>query len=301
MSERMDPQARRYLDMVAELGTPALTELAPVEARRIFEAGTSALYGPVPDVAAVSDRDVEGVPVRVYDPEPGAGLAMLVYFHGGGWVIGSIETADGPCRAVAAAAHCRVASVGYRLAPEHRFPAAVEDAWTVTRWAVAEAPTVAVGGDSAGGNLAAVVALRARDAGLPLALQVLIYPVLDHDLDTASYVAKADGFGLTRESMQAYWTHYLGGQDGSSPEASPLRTESLAGVAPALVAVAEHDVLHDEGVTYAERLRGAGVTVKLSEYDGLIHGFIRLRAMIERSADLVDEIAAALREAFSGA
>jgi acetyl esterase len=189
--------------------------------------------------------------------------------------------------------------VDYRRAPEHRFPAAVEDAWVATCWAASQTPKVAVGGDSAGGNLAAVMALRARDAGLPLALQVLVNPVLDHNFSTPSYSAHAEGKGLTRAAIHWYWAHYLGAQDGSHPEASPLRAASLEGVAPALIVVSEYDPLRDEAVSFAERLRKAGIEVRLSMYEGMIHGFFRMAAVIDRTNDLLDECALALQAAFA--
>jgi acetyl esterase len=250
-------------------------------------------------VASVGDVEVAGVPVRLYAPSPDGGLPMVVYAHGGGWVVGSLHTHDGICRALANRTGCRIAAVDYRLAPEHRFPAAVDDTWAVTRWALDQAPVVAVAGDSAGANLAAVVALRARDRGLRLALQALVYPVLDHRFDTASYTANADGYGLTRSGMEWYWDHYLGDADGAHPEASPLRAPSLAGVAPALVVVCELDPLRDEGVAYAGLLRAAGVPTRLLEYEGMIHGFVRMPASIDRGRQALDEVGRALREALT--
>lgn len=158
---------------------------------------------------------------------------------------------------------------------------------------------MAVAGDSAGGNLAAVMAVRARDGGLPLVGQALVYPVTDWQFDTASYARNAEGYGLTLPAMRWYWNHYLGGTDGRHPEASPLRAESLEGVAPALVVVCEFDPLRDEGVAYAERLREAGVPVRLSEYEGMIHGFIRMQALIDRSQDLLNELGRFLAGALS--
>jgi acetyl esterase len=295
----LDPQAAAYLARVAELGIPATHEVPPAEGRRLSEAGEPALFGPVEAVEAVEDRDVAGVPARLYDPAPGETLPMVVYFHGGGWVVGSVNTHDGVCRALANRARCRVASVDYRLAPEHPYPAAVEDSWAVTAWALAQAPRVAVAGDSAGGGLAAVMALRARDTGLPLAFQLLVYPVLDHDFDTSSYRANGEGLGLTRVGMQWYWDQYLPHGDRSQAEASPLRATYLEGVAPALVVVCEYDVLRDEGIAYHERLREANVPARLSVYQGMIHGFFRQPAVIDRARDLLDEAGAAIREAFS--
>jgi acetyl esterase/lipase len=293
----LDTQAKAYLDWQAQLGLRPLDQITLDEARRQSEAGAPVQFGPVEDVFSVTDEVVAGVPVRLYSPSADADLPLTVFFHGGGWVLGSLDTHDGLCRALANRARCRVAAVHYRLAPEHPFPAAVDDAWAVTGAAFDRAPVVAVAGDSAGGNLAAVMALRARDAGLPLAAQVLVYPVLDHRFDTRSYVDNAEGFGLTLDGMRWYWDRYLAGADGSHPDASPLRASSFAGVAPALVVVCEHDTLRDEGRAYAERLRQAGVPVELSEYAGMIHGFARMPAMIDRGRDVIDEIGTTLRQA----
>jgi acetyl esterase len=224
---------------------------------------------------------------------------MVVYFHGGGWVIGSLESHDALCRALTNRAGVRVAAVNYRLAPEHLFPAAVDDSWAVTRWAFGQTPMVAVAGDSAGGNLAAVMAIRARDAGLRLAHQVLVYPVTDYRFDTQSYVTNGEGYGLTTSGMRWFWDQYLGGGDGASADASPLRAASLEGVAPALVMVCELDVLRDEGVAYAERLRAAGVPTTLTEYDGMIHGFIRMPALLDRAWNGIDEMSSTLRTALT--
>jgi len=295
----LDPQARSYLDRMVELGLRPSEELSVAEARKQAEDGAPVLFGPKESVAAIEDTEVDGVPVRLYTPAAADGERLVVYFHGGGWVIGSLDTHDGSCRALANRSGCRVASAGYRLAPEHRFPAAVEDCWKVTRWAFDQKAAVAVAGDSAGGNLAAVMAVRARDGGLPLAGQALVYPVTDWQFDTTSYERNAEGYGLTLPAMRWYWDHYLGGADGLHPEASPLRAESLAGVAPALVVVCEFDPLRDEGVAYAERLRQAGVPVRLSEYEGMIHGFIRMQALIDRSQDLLHELGRLLAGALS--
>ena len=203
-------------------------------------------------------------------------------------------------------AGCVVVSVDYRLAPEHRFPAALDDAWAVTAWLAEHADEVggrpdalAVGGDSAGGNLAAVCALRARDAGIPVALQLLVYPVCDADLETQSYVELAEGYGLTAKAMAWFWDQYLPDGDRFDPDASPLRAVDLGRVAPALVITADYDVLRDEGEAYAARLREAGVPVTLSRYEGLIHGFFRMPSMIARANDALAEAASALGGAFA--
>ncbi|HKA48020.1 MAG TPA: alpha/beta hydrolase, partial [Candidatus Dormibacteraeota bacterium] len=210
----LDLQARSYLDRMVELGLRPTEELSVAGARKQAEDGAPVLFGPKENVAAIDDVEVDGVPVRLYTPAAAAGERVVVYFHGGGWVIGSLDTHDGSCRALANRSGSRVASVGYRLAPEHRFPAAVEDCWTVTRWALDQKAAVAVAGDSAGGNLAAVMALRARDQGQPLVGQALVYPVTDWQFDTASYARNAEGYGLTLPAMRWFWDHYLGGADG---------------------------------------------------------------------------------------
>ena len=303
----LDSQARAFLDRLAELGAPVFGEQPVEEARRAMEDGAAGLFGPFEPVP-FEDRDLPGpagpIPVRVYRPGS-APAPVLVYLHGGGWVLGSVVTAHGVCATLARSSGCAVVSVDYRLAPEHRFPAAVEDAWAATAWIAEHAEEIggrpgalAVGGDSAGGNLSAVLALRARDAGLPLALQLLVYPVLDADLDTSSYREFADGYWLTRYAMEWFWEQYLPEGDRFQPEASPLRAPDHAGVAPACVITAEYDVLRDEGEAYARRLAGAGVPVTLSRYDGQIHGFFRLPGVIDRARDALDEAAAALRAAF---
>jgi acetyl esterase len=297
----LDPQVRRHLDQVRELGLRPVEELSAEQARAQSEQSSAALFGEPEQVASIEDLGVDGVPVRLYTPTAapadGGELPLVVFLHGGGWVIGSLDMYDGVCCFLANHVPCRVVSAGYRLAPEHPFPAALDDSWAVTRWAFGQADRVAVAGDSAGGNLAAVMALRARDAGLPLAFQLLVYPVTEHRFDTTSYSANGTGMGLTQLAMRWYWNHYLGGSDGAHPDASPLRASNLSGVAPALVVVCEYDPLRDEGVAYAERLREAGVPVRLSEYEGMIHGFLRMRALIDRSQTVLEESAEALRGA----
>ena len=305
----LDPAARAYLDATAALGAPPITELEPDDARRAAEATAADLFGDTDPVGAVLDQTIPGpVRMRVYQPSGDAqDLPVLVYFHGGGWVVGSLETHDGVCRALCARTPCVVVAVDYRLAPEHRFPAAVDDAWTATAWVAEHAgaiggdpASIAVGGDSAGGNIAAAVTFRAREHGLALAFQLLVYPVTDFDLDTPSYLENATGYGLTRDAMAWYWRHYLGPDgDGRDPEASPLRQPDLSGLPPALVMTVEYDPLRDEGEAYAGRLEAAGVPVELSRYDGLIHLCFRTPGVTPRSNEMLDEAAAALREAFS--
>jgi acetyl esterase len=302
----IDPQVEAYLERLQALGVPPIQELTPAQARANFAASIEPLFGPVDAVASIEDRETDdGVPVRIYRPDDsGSSSAALVFFHGGGWVVGSIETHDGITRALANRSGCIVVSVDYRVAPEHRFPVAIDDAWSATRWVLANAAElgidpgrVAVGGDSSGGNLAAVVARRARDAEVSLAFQLLVYPVTNHDFDTGSYGEFVEGYSLTREGMRWYWNHYLGDGDGSDHDASPSREPDLTGLAPAFVATAELDPLRDEGEAYARRLEESGVPTTLVRYDGMIHGFLRMPAAIDRAADALDDLSAALAEA----
>jgi acetyl esterase len=301
----LDPGAQRFVDRVN--AAPAVWDVPIADVRRATDDETLELFGAVDEVRHVEDERIPGpagpLRVRVYRPETDAPLPALVYFHGGGWVVGSIESHDPVCRAIAARTPCVVVSVDYRLAPENCFPAAVEDAWAATAWVAEQASSLgadparlAVGGDSAGGNLAAVVALRARDRGLALGLQILIYPVTDHDLESAGYVEHGVGLNLTRAKMEWYWRQYLGAADGAHPEASPIRAADLRGVAPALVQTAEYDPLCSEGEDYGRALEQAGVPVTLTRYDSQIHGFVRLAALCrEPSVAAFEQIAAALR------
>ncbi len=306
----IDPQAKMILDQVESMGMPALHELPVAEARQSMTA-MAAMQGEPEPIAAAENRKIPGpageIPVRIYTPAGAAPLPGLVYYHGGGWVLGDLETHDGVCRSLANAAGCVVVSVDYRLAPENKFPAAAEDCYAAARWVAENAASIgvdprriAVGGDSAGGNLTAVVALMARDRGTPsLVYQLLIYPVTDTSLETASYRENADGYMLTRDGMRWFWGHYIGDDDRCNPYAAPLRAESLSGLPPALVITAEFDPLRDEGEAYARRLREAGVSAKLKRYDGMIHGFFGMGAFIDRAREAVGDAVAGLKAAFS--
>ena len=302
-----DPQIAELLRQAA--GAPPIETLTPDEARAASVSAFAAQFGPVDDVEAAEDVDAGGVPVRVYRPAGIEGPSpAFVYFHGGGWVTGNLETHDGIARAFAARTPCVVVSVDYRVAPEHPFPAAVDDAWTATAWTVAHAAElgldprrIAVGGDSAGATLAAVVARQSRDRGLGIAAQLLIYPVTDYAFDTESYSLFESGYGLTREGMRWYWRQYLGGRDdGDDPDLSPLRADDLAGVPPAIVVTAELDVLRDEGERYADRLAAAAVATEQVRYDGLVHGFLRMAGVVDRVQEAITEMAALLRAALAG-
>ena len=300
----LDPALRRYADRAA--AAPPAWDLPLAELRAGVDRDTDELWGlPVDEVAVVRDIEVEGqagsLRLRVYRPSGEGRLGALLWFHGGGWVVGSIESHDHLCRAIAARAPCCVVAVDYRLAPEHPFPAAVDDAWTALQWILGaadelriDAAQVAVGGDSAGGNLAAVTARRARDAGIALSLQVLAYPVIDADFETESYRRFGSGHFLTREKMQWYWSTYLAGADPLHPDASPLRAVELQGVAPALVQTCEYDPLCSEGELYARRVAEAGVAATVTRYEGTIHGFLRMPALTPTATRALEEIIAAL-------
>ena len=309
----LDPQAANVIDLVVKSGRPPYHLLSPKEARRMFLETRPASTPPAPQIGAVRDVQADGplgtIPLRVYRP---AGvpdttrLPVHVFFHGGGWVIGDIGTHDVVCRQITAEAGISVISVDYRLAPEHKFPAAVDDAWAATRWIVAhaaelgvDAGLLSVGGDSAGGNLAAVVALLARDAGAPkISLQVLVYPVTDLSAESKSYADLADGYMLTRESMRWFRAQYLTKEEEALDwRVSPLRATSLAGVAPALVITAGFDPLRDEGEAYARKLREAGVSVDAVCFGGMIHGFVPMGRLIDTAFRGVTLIASSLRQA----
>ena len=312
----LDPQAKAVIDLVIKSGRPPYHQLSPADARKMFRETRPASTPPAPEIGTVKDLTADGpagpIPIRLYRPKgvpASTALPVLVFFHGGGWVIGDLETHDVLCRQLTAGAGISVVNVDYRLAPEHKFPAAIDDAWAATRWVAAHAAELgidprrlAVGGDSAGGNLAAVVALLARDGGTPsIALQVLIYPVTDVGAESSSYTDFADGFMLTRDSMRWFIAQYLAGKnDAEDWRVSPARASSLAGVAPALVVTAGFDPLRDEGDAYARKLREAGVCVDALCYGGMIHGFMPMGRLIESGNRAVAHVAASLRQALQG-
>lgn len=304
----LDPQAQKVVDTIAALNLKPIKDSTPAEARESMRTRTAGL-GPVEDVPAVADHrvPVQGgeITVRVYSPAGHGPHPVLVFYHGGGWVIGDLYTHDGLCRSIVNAAGCAVASVDYRLAPEFKYPMAVDDSYAGLKWVVASAARlgldparVAVGGDSAGGNLAAAMTLLARERHGPrLLLQVLIYPVTNHDFGTVSYRENATGYMLTTEDMRWFWRHYLSREEqGREPSASPFRATSLADLPPALVVTAGCDPLRDEGEAYAVRLRDAGVPVTLTQYPGMFHGFIRMTRILDQAKAGLDEIAGALRK-----
>ena len=304
----LDPQAQVLLDQMGA-GGPSLYTPSPAQARADARAFPLA---PGPAVAKVEDRLVPGfdgeITARIYTPEGTGPFPLLVWFHGGGWVVGDLDLADAQARDLTAQASCVVASVDYRLAPDTKFPGPVEDCYAATLWAQRNASSlnadpnrVAVGGDSAGGNLAAVVCLMARDRGGPsLVFQLLVYPVTDFDFTTLSYQQNGEGYMLTTESMEWFWNHYLRDRsDATNPYAAPLRAKDLSGLPPALVVTAEYDPLRDEGQAYAERLQAAGIPTEYVCYEGMVHGFFAMPAALDKGKQGISHAAAALRAAFS--
>ena len=303
----IDPQIAQLIAAAAAADPRGIEELT-VEQARIRGGSVSVASVPFEDVAEVRDLAIGTAPLvaaRLYRPSAGT-LPLLVYFHGGGWVVGSVALSDHFCRALANASGCAVLSVEYRLAPEHRYPAAADDAYAATRWAAEhatelgiDADRLAVGGSSAGGNLAAVVCLMARERGGPkIALQLLHVPVTDHDLSRASYASNGTGMGLTRAGMEWFWRHYAPDvAQRDQPHASPMRAKDLRGLSQAIVVVAECDPLRDEGFAFSERLREAGVPVTYLEYPGMVHAFMGWSSVVPTGARAFAEVGALLRKA----
>ncbi|MBT6274922.1 MAG: alpha/beta hydrolase [Chromatiales bacterium] len=309
------PQIQAIIDRVAELGIAPVHTLSADAARAQYIEMVNARPSEPATVAAVEKRTMPGaagdVSVNVYRPavDRSGPLPLLVYFHGGGHVIGNPDTHDSVGRNLCAGAECVVVSVDYRKGPEHKFPAAANDCYAVTKWCAdhadelgIDAAKIAVGGDSAGGNLAAVTTLMARDAGGPsLVFQLLVYPVTDYRCESDSYERYGTGYGvLEKKTMLWFQGHYLSSAaDADNWMASPLKAASLANLPPALVMTAEFDVLHDEGVAYCEALAAAGVPAEHQEYPGMIHGFFALTPIVDDAGLAQANAAAALRKAFA--
>jgi acetyl esterase/lipase len=306
----LHPQVQAMRDRRERDGIPPLYTLALDQARADDLAAIRAASGTGEPVAEVSDREIDGpggaLPIRVYRPVPGRRLPVLLYFFGGGWTLGTIDTSDAVCRSLANAAGCLVVAVGYRLAPEHKFPAAVHDCHAATRWvaehaaAIGADPTrIAVGGDSAGGNLAAVVSQLSRTQGPRLSAQLLVYPNTQYGTDSPSIRDSTDPMLFNRTSVDWYWGHYLSTpDDGLSPLASPMLAPDVSGLPPALVITAEYDPLRDQAEAYADRMRSAGVTVTVTRYPGMIHGFFCMAGELDDGRAAVDQAAAYLRRIF---
>ncbi|HUO05002.1 MAG TPA: alpha/beta hydrolase [Candidatus Binataceae bacterium] len=310
----LDPQMKLIVDVLNSAGPMFLRAETPEQARDKMRALLEANQPPLPDIEGVEDRHIPGpagqVPIRIYTPSGRTAPGVMVFFHGGGWVLGDLSSHDALCRKLANGAGCVVVSVDYRLAPEHKFPAAAEDSFAAVKWTAenaaelgAEPGRIAVGGDSAGGNLAAATALMARDRGGPaIRFQLLIYPAVDASLETHSQKEfSADGLILSRADMQWFWGHYLSSTaDRVNPYASPLRAKSLSGLPPALIITASHDPLRDEGEAYAKRLIEAGVRAACTRYDGVTHGFVSFADGLELGQKAIAQASLALSEALRG-
>jgi len=309
----LHPQIVQVIDAMARAELRPIEAMTPVEARAQMELTARGRKAEPLPVTKVEERMIPGpageIRLRLYWPNAAGAVPAIVYYHGGGHVIGSLDTHDLIARNLCAGAEALVVSVDYRMGPEHKFPAAVDDSFAALQWVQANAASLGadpgrlgVHGDSAGANLAAVVALMARDAGGPkLRLQSLVYPVGDYTLSGASYGKYAQGYGLlTRESMVWFSRHYLRSpNDAEDWRASPIKATSLAGVTPAIVVVAECDVLHDDGESYAGALRRAGVPVEYREYPGMIHGFLGMVPVVDDAMNAQRQIWTAFKRAFA--
>jgi acetyl esterase len=303
----LDEATSNFLAQMTVPGAKALHEMTPEEARGMGPM-LKGLYGSGPEMKSVRDVrvPVEGgdILVRILTPTEDP-RGALVYFHGGGWVIGAIDEFEALGRVLAERTGLTTLLVDYRLAPEHRYPTAVDDSWAALQWAAANRSSLApsgvplvVAGDSAGGNIAAILAQRAKAAGGPaIDLQVLVYPVTDADVDNESYTDPANQLMLSRDSMIWFWDHYAPDPaDRVQPDASPIKAEDLSGLPPAVVLTAEHDVLRDEGEAYARRLAWAGVPVRHRRFDGQMHGFFTMVNVLPGSSAGIDYVAAAIDE-----
>ena len=308
----LTPEMRQLIERIHRAGRPPMHAMTPAQARAFYEAGAPLLDMPAPQVARLESftlpaRDGHALPARLYAPkhhDEGA-LPVLLYLHGGGFTIGSVNTHDVLCRQLCRQGHCAVVSLDYRLAPEHRFPTAVHDAWDALLWLHEHAQVLgldntrlAVGGDSAGGTLSAVCALMARDAGVPLALQLLFYPGATAHQDTPSHHTFAEGFMLDKETVDWFFAQYIDATERDDWRFAPLKASDHANVAPAWMGLAECDPLVDEGVRYADVLRMAGVMVDLEIYRGVVHGFVTMGRTIPQARQAHADAGRALRHAF---
>ena len=309
----VDPQMRAVLERIEKAALPQFCTLSADEARRLYRESRAALSPPVPGVQEVRDLAASGpagpIPVRLYrglDTPAGAALPVLVFFHGGGWTIGDLDTHDIVCRTLANKARCAVVAVDYRMGPEHKFPAAVEDCLAAIRWVASQATVlgvdaarIAVGGDSAGGNLAAVAAIALRDAGgPPLVFQALVYPATDQRMDSASHARFGEGYLLTRDNMLWFRSNYLAPADYDDWRASPLRAGDLACLPPAHIITAGYDPLVDEGRAYSDRLVAAGVPVLYECFEGMTHGFLTMGGAVAAANHALYRLGQSLAQAF---
>lgn len=305
----LDPQAAAWLTDITGSGVPPLNEMPVADARAAYSAVVAQCGGTAESVADITNTSIPGkhgdIQIRIYTPKGGGQFPALVYYHGGGWVIGGLDVVDTACTVLANRSHGVVISVDYHMGPEAPFPAAVDDAYTALEWVAKHCAElnidpyrIAVGGDSAGGNLAAVTALAARDSGLPaLVYQLLLYPVTDFKRDTDSLRQNGDGYFLTTALLDWFAKHYAA--DPDDWRASPLRAADLSGLPPAYVITAEFDLLRDEGEAYAARLKEAGVDVEVRRWDGQIHAFAaNLTGVIDQGRAAIEDAGWKLRRAF---
>jgi acetyl esterase len=305
----LDSQCAAFLKGIADQGLPGWEAMSPVESRKVFSS-LDQLFGTGPSEVLVEDKVMEaGFPLRIYRQSTTNAPKMLpvvMYFHGGGWVLGDIQTHDALCRRLCYFAKCAVVSVGYRLAPEHPFPIPFDDCYSATKYIESHAKELGmdssrlvVAGDSAGGTLAAAVALRSRNSmGPRIQAQVLIYPALNPECDSSSYRDFGEGFGLSKASMQWFWKQYLGGGREVNSYAAPSTASSLAGLPRTILVTAQYDILRAESEEFAAKLRAAGVTVDHQHYDGMIHGFVHFAGAFDKGQQATLEIANSLRELF---
>ncbi|MSQ25790.1 MAG: alpha/beta hydrolase [Dehalococcoidia bacterium] len=306
----LDPQAKAALDALAAINQAPYETMSPEQARALSEARPKPRGPELPSVRDLQAKGPAGdLHMRVFTPEGTGPLPALVWFHGGGWVIGSVAGSDGQTRTLAKETGCVVVSVEYRLAPEAKFPGPVEDCYAATAWVAAnsqalgvDARRIAVGGDSAGGNLAAAAALMARDRGGPsLRHQLLVYPVIERNFATQSYRENGSGYLLSRSMMEWFWDHYMRTpSDAEHPYLAPIRAASLHGLPPATVITAEFDPLRDEGEMYARALQAAGVPTTCTRYPGMIHGFFGMYHIMDQGKKAMADAGAALRKAMAG-
>ncbi|MGI5290234.1 alpha/beta hydrolase [Nonomuraea polychroma] len=307
----LDPDAQALAEALDALLPGPLHSLGVDGARALAEQ-LGEQSPPPPPLHLVEQRTIPGpageIPIRVYRPSPETDLPVLLYFHGGGWTIGTLDGVETLCRTLSEKAHCVVVSVDYRLAPEHKFPAAVEDCYAALEWVAAhageigaDAGRIAVGGDSAGGNLSASISILARDRNGPqIALQLLVYPATEYAVERASWREHATASLLTAEDVLWFWGHYLRDEaDRSDPRATPSNAPSLAGLPPAFVLTAEYDPIRDDGEQYAQRLREAGVPVIAKRYPRVFHGFFTMVGLLGKTKEALEDAAARLNDAFA--
>lgn len=308
----LHPQVVESMKKLEALGLPALTEITPQQARINSTISREAIPVEKEPVGSIEDRMIPGpagdIPIRIYRPAGISNPPLIMLYHGGGWVVGDLESEDATCRGLCRRVGAVVISVDYRLAPETRYPGAVEDCYAATEWAVKnatelgiDASRIATSGTSAGGNLSGAIAQMARDKGGPsITHQVLFCPVIDADFDRKSYIANATGYGLTREGMMWFWDQYTGtGNARFEPYASLIRANSLSGLPPATIIAAEYDPLVDEAVAYADALKAAGVSTTCTVYEGMTHGFNGRIGVFDAARDAIEEAAAGIRKSFA--